>query len=135
MAKGYIFENHTTDSCVYLNRWLYDEYGENNELILDNGATISIVNNPSLLTDIHDLPEPVTIFGVGESPLETSRGGTLGDFGFSLLVPSARKNLLAWSSVKDRVDWEPSKNQFNVRNIINGSITSFTANDRGLIFP
>ena len=106
--------------------------GVQNELVLDNGATTSIVSNEKLLCDIHDLYDPVTVYGVSAQPIIVTQGGTLPNFGFALYAPTIRRNLLAWNMVKSRLTWEPKEDQFIIRNNNNAENMIFQANDIGL---
>ena len=96
-------------------------------LILDNGATVSVIKNADLLRNIRLLPKPVTIRGISSLPVQATHEGDLPKFGKALYVPSASRNLLAWSSVKDKVAWQPVANQFVVEHSPSRKIANLNA--------
>jgi len=106
--------------------------GVQDELVLDNGATTSIVSNAKLLSNIHVLHEPVTVYGVGPQPITVTQGGTLANFGFALYTPTIRRNLLAWNMVKTRLKWEPKHDRFVISDDNNDEYAIFNANELGL---
>ena len=65
-------------------------------LILDSGASVSLVNDRSLLHDMVYMPR-IHISGVGGSELYADEEGQLGPFGPALFVPEIGRNILSLS--------------------------------------
>ena len=67
-------------------------------LILDSGASVSLVNDRSLLRDMVCMPR-IHISGVGGSELYADEEGQLGPFGPALFVPEIGRNILSLCAV------------------------------------
>ena len=63
-------------------------------LIMDSGATVSIVNDRTLLRGIKSVSQ-VNISGVGSKMLQAHEEGALGPFGQALFVPESKRNILS----------------------------------------
>ena len=83
-------------------------------LVLDCGATTSIVKNKNLLINLRKLQVPIAVRGVSSTQLLADSIGDIPHFGSALYVPQASRNLLSWSAVKDRVVWNEERDLFHV---------------------
>jgi hypothetical protein len=83
---------------------------------LDTEATISVVKNASLLTDIRPAEDPIRVDGIGGS-IEIDQVGDLPDFGWAYHHPQALANVLSYAMVEDlaTIKYSQQKSHFVVR--------------------
>ena len=67
------------------------------DLLLDNQATVSLVHNLGLLTDVRDAEVPLRVTGIGGS-LTVTKVGTMQFFGDAYYHRSATANVISFSS-------------------------------------
>ena len=72
-------------------------------IILDSGATVSIVNDLALLHSVHRV-HPVTVHGVGGTSSSTL-AGELGLYGPALYLPGCPQNILSTAVLMDHSGW------------------------------
>ena len=70
-------------------------------LLLDNQASMSVVKNPELLSNIRTVDQPVRIDGIG-GYMVIDQAGDLTDFGPVYHDPNALANVLCFADVEDR---------------------------------
>ena len=71
------------------------------DVLLDSQATISLVQNPTMLTDIREAPKPLQVQGIGGG-LIVSKIGTLPHFGDVYHHEEASANVLSLSQAMER---------------------------------
>jgi hypothetical protein len=88
---------------------------EENRVILDNGAEISIFSNESLLTNIREV-HATTVVGINghDDGIEINQAGNFLDFGRVYFSPSATANILSFKQARkySQVHYDPTDDVF-----------------------
>lgn len=81
------------------------------DVILDNGATDTVVKDIELIYDLRDEQDSVTIGGIAGGAIETNRTGVLPQIGRAWYHPDAMANIVAQSILekKSTVKYDPGK--------------------------
>ncbi len=97
-----------------------------NDILLDNQATVSVFHYKSYLRNIRPAPRPVKIVGVG-GQLTATQVGDFGTFGAVYYHPNAVANILCFSDVTKFYDtrYDASKDVFVIVNKKNGKEIEF----------
>ena len=71
------------------------------DVLLDNQATVSVIRNPILVTNVREADQPVRVRGIG-GDLIIDREADFGDFGTVYFDERALTNVLCYADVEDQ---------------------------------
>ena len=96
-------------ATTIINNFSDDDYNntttlfKNSEILLDSLSNVSIFKDRRMVTNVRDLPEPITISGVGGQQLIVTQEGEAGVFGKVYFHPDAIANLTSYSLLEKKL--------------------------------